>query len=142
MNVQEMATAAANDVAVKVLIMDNECLGMVHQWQTLFYQGRYSATELTGNPDFVQLAHAYGWEGARVDDANHLDAALDAMLASTSPYVLDVRIAREQNVYPMVPPGAAVEDSMGAIDLAVGAVRIGMKGRDPHAAQPVEGDAL
>jgi acetolactate synthase-1/2/3 large subunit len=133
MNVQEMATAKAQGVAVKVLIMDNECLGMVHQWQSLFYGGRYAATELTGNPDFVQLAHAYGWQGRRVENAEDLGAALDEMLACEGPYLLDVRIPREENVYPMVPPGGAMEDMMGAIDLAVGAVRIGVEGRDPHA---------
>lgn len=128
MNSQEMATAAVNNVAVKVLIMDNRCLGMVHQWQKLFYHERYSSTLLAANPDFVKLADAYGWQAERVCDPAQVDAALDRMLASPGPYLLDLAISREQNVYPMVAPGRALDDVMGAIDVAVGAVRTDMPG--------------
>lgn len=123
MNSQEMATAAINHVPVKVLLMDNRCLGMVHQWQKLFYDERYSCTLLESNPDFVKLADAYGWEGERVSTPADLDGALSRMLKAKGPYLLDVVISREQNVYPMVAPGSALSQAIGAIDVAVGAVR-------------------
>ncbi len=126
MNSQEMATAAINDVPVKVLIMDNRCLGMVHQWQKLFYDKRYSQTLLDPIPDFVKLAEAYGWQGRRIEEPCDVVSAIEEMLSSEGPYLLDVAISREQNVYPMVAPGAALDDVMGAIDVAVGAVRTDM----------------
>lgn len=129
MNSQEMATAAINGVPVKVLIMDNRCLGMVHQWQKLFYEGRYSSTLLEPCPDFVKLAEAYGWKGKRISDPDGIGAAIDEMLGSEGPYLLDVVISRDQNVYPMVAPGRALDDVMGAIDVAVGAVRVDMPGQ-------------
>lgn len=126
MNSQEMATAAINRVPVKVMIMDNRCLGMVHQWQKLFYDKRYSQTLLEPVPDFVKLAEAYGWEGERVERAEEVAPAIARMLAAEGPYLLDVAISRDQNVYPMVAPGAALNSIMGAIDVAVGAVRTDM----------------
>lgn len=130
MNSQEMATAAIHNVPVKVLIMDNRCLGMVHQWQKLFYHERYSSTVLDANPDFVKLADAYGWTAERVDRPADLDAALADMLAAEGPYLLDVVISRDQNVYPMVAPGNAICDVIGAIDAAAGAVRTEVAGAD------------
>lgn len=126
MNSQEMATAAINDVPVKVLILDNRALGMVHQWQKLFYNERYSQTELADNPNFVKLAEAYGWKGKRIDKPSEVAPAIKEMLESDGPYLLDVMIPRDQNVYPMVAPGAALDNIMGAIDVAVGAVRTDM----------------
>ena len=123
MNSQEMATASIHRVSVKVLILDNRCLGMVHQWQKLFYDERYSSTLLDASPDFVKLAEAYGWQGERVEKPADVDAALARMLASDGPYLLDVAISRDQNVYPMVAPGRALDEVIGAIDVAVGAVR-------------------
>lgn len=127
MNSQEMATAAVNGVAVKVLIMDNRCLGMVHQWQRLFYNERYSQTFLEPNPNFVKLAAAYGWEGECVESPAEVGPAIERMLAATGPYLLDVAISPDQSVYPMVAPGASIDNVMGAIDVAVGAVRTEMK---------------
>lgn len=124
MNSQEMATAAIQRVPVKVLIMDNRCLGMVRQWQKLFYDERYSSTLLDSVPDFVKLADAYGWQARRVSSPGELDAALCEMLAAEGPYLLDVVISRDQNVYPMVAPGKAMNEVIGAIDVAVGAVRM------------------
>ena len=123
MNEQEMATAVVQGTPVKVLVMDNRCLGMVHQWQKLFYGERYAATLMDAVPDFVQLARAYGWEGACVERPEEVPAALERMLASEGPYLLDMAISRDQNVYPMVAPGSALDDPIGAIDVAVGAVR-------------------
>ena len=128
MNSQEMATAKINDVPVKVLIMDNRALGMVHQWQSLFYNKRYSFTELADNPDFVKLADAYGWRARRVTRPEEVDAALDEMLASGEPYLLDVMIPRDQTVYPMVAPGAPIDDIIGALDVTLGGVRVSEKG--------------
>ena len=128
MNSQEMATAAINGVPVKVLILDNRALGMVHQWQKLFYGERFSSTVLAANPDFVKLADAYSWESRRIDKPEEVDAALDEMLASDKPYLLDVAIPADQNVFPMVAPGSAMSDVLGAIDVAVGAVRTAMPG--------------
>ena len=128
MNSQEMATAAIHNVPVKVVILDNRALGMVHQWQKLFYRERYSFTELDANPDFVKLADAYSWQVERVCDPAKLDEAYDRMLACNGPFLLDVAISDQQNVFPMVAPGKAMSDVMGAIDVAVGAVRTDVPG--------------
>ena len=128
MNSQEMATAAIHNVPVKVVILDNRALGMVHQWQKLFYRERYSFTELDANPDFVKLADAYSWQAERVTDPAKLDEAYDRMLACDGPFLLDVAISDQQNVFPMVAPGKAMSDVMGAIDVAVGAVRTDVPG--------------
>ena len=131
MNSQEMATAAINKVGVKVLIMDNRALGMVHQWQRLFYNERYSFTELDANPDFVKLADAYGWQAARISRPEEIDGALDAMLSAEGPYLLDVQIPIDQTVYPMVAPGAPIDDIIGALDVTLGGVRVSEKGFGP-----------
>ena len=131
MNSQEMATAAINEVGVKVLIMDNRALGMVHQWQRLFYNERYSFTELDANPDFVKLADAYGWQAARISKPEEIDEALDAMLSAEGPYLLDVQIPIDQTVYPMVAPGAPIDDIIGALDVTLGGVRVSEKGFGP-----------
>ena len=82
MNSQEMATAAINGVPVRVLIMDNRALGMVHQWQKLFYGKRYSQTLLEPNPDFVKLADAYGWQAERIEQPDEVAGAIGRMLAA------------------------------------------------------------
>ena len=141
MNSQEMATAKINDVPVKVLIIDNRALGMVHQWQSLFYNKRYSFTELADNPDFVKLADAYGWRARRVEKPEDVDAALDEMLASKEPFLLDVMIPRDQTVYPMVAPGAPIDDIIGALDVTLGGVRVSEKGFGKPVAAPATPDA-
>lgn len=129
MNSQEMATAAINRVPLKVVIIDNRALGMVHQWQSLFYDHRFSFTELDANPDFVKLADAYGWQAMRIEHPDQVDEALDTMLASDDgPFLLDVIIPTEQTVYPMVAPGAALDDIIGALDVTLGGVRVSEKG--------------
>lgn len=128
MNSQEMATAAINRVPLKVVIIDNRALGMVHQWQSLFYDHRFSFTELDANPDFVKLADAYGWQAMRIERPDQVDEALDTMLASDGPFLLDVIIPTEQTVYPMVAPGAALDDIIGALDVTLGGVRVSEKG--------------
>ena len=141
MNSQEMATAAINGVAVKVVVVDNRALGMVHQWQRLFYHERYSFTELDANPDFVKLADAYGWRARSVSDPDELDDALDEMLASDVPYLLDVQIPTEQTVYPMVAPGAPIDDIIGALDVTLGGVRVTEKGFGEHADEMKGGES-
>lgn len=128
MNSQEMATAAINRVPLRVVIIDNRALGMVHQWQSLFYDRRFSFTELDANPDFVKLADAYGWQAMRIDHPDQVDDALDTMLAADGPFLLDVAIPTEQTVYPMVAPGAALDDIIGALDVTLGGVRVSEKG--------------
>ena len=128
MNSQEMATAAINRVPLKVVIIDNRALGMVHQWQSLFYDHRFSFTELDANPDFVKLADAYGWQAMRIEHPDQVDEALDTMRASDGPVLLDVIIPTEQTVYPMVAPGAALDDIIGALDVTLGGVRVSEKG--------------
>ena len=128
MNLQEMATAIVNHVPVKVMIIDNRALGMVHQWQHLFYNDRFSFTELADNPDFVKLADAYGWRARRITKPEEVNDALDEMLASDEPYLLDVVIPAAQTVYPMVAPGAPIDDIIGALDVTLGGVRVTEKG--------------
>lgn len=134
MNIQEMATAVEVGVPVKVLLLNNGVLGMVRQWQTLFYNDRFSGTTFVSNPNFVALAQAYGWEAARAEAPEEVKGALSVMLAHEGPYLLEVVVPAEANVYPMVPPGGATNEALGAIDLAVGAVRTGL---DSIPRQPV-----
>ena len=115
MNSQEMATATVNGASVKVVVLNNRALGMVRQWQKLFYEGRYSATELEDIPDFVKLAEAYSWSAERVDEPGQVRAAFARMLEADSPYLIDMRIDREQSVFPMVAPGSGLAEAIGAI---------------------------
>ena len=120
MNVQEMATAAVNGVPVKVVIVDNRALGMIHQWQDLFYNQRYSQSELEDTPDFVALAHAYGWEAERVERPEDVVAAYKRMIDAAGPYLVDLRVPRDLSVFPMVAPGKGLADVVGVIDGATG----------------------
>ena len=120
MNMQEMATAAINDVPVKVVIVDNRALGMVRQWQTLFYNKRYSASELDSVPDFVKIADAYGWKAERVERPEDVVSAIKRMLSDEGSYLIDLVISRDQNVYPMVRPGKGLDDVIGVIDSGEG----------------------
>jgi len=116
MNSQEMATAAINNLPVKVVILNNGFLGMVRQWQELFYQRRYSASVLSRDiPDFVKLAEAYGWMGERVSDPENVDSALRRTFDHPGPALLDCRIAAEECVYPMVAPGASIDEMLGGV---------------------------
>ena len=117
MNIQELATAAIEGINVKVLIVNNSALGMVHQWQTLFYNQRYSETLLPDIPDFVKLAEAYNWQAERVSDPAELEAAMKRLLDADRPALLDMRIDRDENVYPMVAPGAPLDDMIGAVNV-------------------------
>ncbi|TET10241.1 biosynthetic-type acetolactate synthase large subunit [Candidatus Aerophobetes bacterium] len=108
MNIQELTTAVNYKVPVKIAILNNGYLGMVRQWQQLFYRGRYSQVDIEGSPDFVKIAEAYGAKGIRVDKTREVEPALKKALAIPGPVVLDFKVSREENVYPMVPAGAAL----------------------------------
>ena len=110
MNIQELATAVSNDLPVKVAILNNGYLGMVRQWQELFWKKRYATTCLDcSNPDFVKLADAYGALGLRVTEADEVEPALRQAIADPRAAVIDFRVEREENVVPMVPAGAAID---------------------------------
>ena len=112
MNIQELATAVANKLPVKVIILNNRHLGMVRQWQELFYGGNYSSTNMEAQPDFVRLAEAYGAEGYRIERAEDLLPELEKALSTPNPAFVDVRVEREENVYPIVPAGAALDEML------------------------------
>ncbi len=110
---QEMATAAAHDIPIKVFLMNNGYMGMVRQWQELFWDGRYKSVEMGSSPDWVKLADAFGWKGMRVDDKDEVESAMRDALADDGPVLLDVRVTQEENCYPMIPAGAAARDMVG-----------------------------
>lgn len=107
MTIQELATAVQEKVAVKLAIINNGYLGMVRQWQDLFFQRRYVATPLSG-PDFVKIAEAYGMAGIRVTRKGEVAAAIEKAMAHEGPFLIDFIVEPEENVYPMVPPGEAL----------------------------------
>ncbi|HSJ18514.1 MAG TPA: thiamine pyrophosphate-dependent enzyme, partial [Solirubrobacterales bacterium] len=113
MNVQEMATAAVHEIPVKVFLMNNGYMGMVRQWQELFWDRRYSSVEMGSSPDWVALAKAFGWTGAVVDDKAEVEGAMRDALAADGPVLLDVRVTKEENCFPMIPAGAAARDMVG-----------------------------
>lgn len=112
MNIQELATAVSYELPVKVIILNNGFLGMVRQWQELFYQKNYCATCLHKNPDFVALAKAFGAEGYRITTRKELQTLLPKALKSPRPAVVDVWVEPEENVYPMVPAGASLTEML------------------------------
>ncbi|HUW65804.1 MAG TPA: biosynthetic-type acetolactate synthase large subunit [Spirochaetia bacterium] len=112
MNIQEMTTAVNYGLPVNVAIINNGYLGMVRQWQELFYDRRYSHTELT-NPDFVKLAEAYGAEGVRVSKAADVAQVLEQAVAASGPVMMDFVVDREENVVPIVPPGLSLSEMIG-----------------------------
>jgi acetolactate synthase-1/2/3 large subunit len=112
MNIQELGTVSHNKIPVKVAILNNMYLGMVRQWQELFYDRRYSFTELPP-VDFVKIAAAYGVDGIRVESPDQVHEALSAAIDTDGPFVMDFRIEREENVFPMVPAGAAINEMIG-----------------------------
>ncbi len=112
MTIQELGTIAQNKLPIKIIILNNNFLGMVRQWQQLFFDKRYSFTQLHHNPDFITIAKGYGIEGNKVDKREDLDEAMQKMIDHNGPYVLEVTIEKEDNVFPMVPAGASVSDVM------------------------------
>lgn len=109
MTLQELGVLTQHHVGVKILLLDNEYLGMVRQWQELFFERRYSSVELT-NPNFVMIAEGFGVTGRTVSDASEIDAAIAEMLAHDGAYLLHVRVIKEENVFPMIASGKAVDE--------------------------------
>lgn len=109
MTIQELGTIWQQNLPVKIVIFNNNFLGMVRQWQQLFFDNRYSQVELK-NPDFVAISKGFGIESSKVEDRNNLSSALDTMFAHNGPYVLEVVVEKEENLFPMVPSGAACSD--------------------------------
>ncbi len=117
MNIQELSTAVTNNIPVKVVVLNNGYLGMVRQWQELFYDRRYAHTDLaaTGNPDFMKIAEAYGAMGIRVTKKSAVEDAIKKALKHDGPVFVDIIIDREENVFPMVPAGQAINRMIGGM---------------------------
>lgn len=109
MTMQELGTIMQYSIAVKIIVLNNSFLGMVRQWQELFHARRYAFTEME-NPDFVKIAAAYGIPARQIDDRRLLDEALMEMIDARGPYFLEVKVGKEENVFPMIPPGAGVSE--------------------------------
>jgi acetolactate synthase I/II/III large subunit len=119
MNVQELATVARYRLPVKIVLLDNQALGMVRQWQELFFERRYSEIDLSDNPDFCALALAFGVQTLKVDRADGVEAALQALIAAPGPMLLHVAIDQTANVWPLVPPNRNNTEMMDADDAFV-----------------------
>ena len=114
MNIQELSTAVVNNIQVKIAILNNSYLGMVRQWQELFYGKRYSHTKLE-NPDFVKIAEAYGAVGIRIEKKEEVRPAIEKAMHTKNVVVMDFKVEGEENVYPMVPAGKRLDDMIGSM---------------------------
>lgn len=112
MNVQELTTIKRKKLPIKIVLIDNQRLGMVRQWQELFFNERYSETNLSDNPDFLMLAKAFGISGQSITKKSEIESALNEMFNSTAAYLLHVNIDELENVWPLVPPGAANQNML------------------------------
>ncbi len=109
MTIQELGVIFQHNVPVKIVVLNNDHLGMVRQWQELFFDGRYASTVMV-NPDFVKIAEGYHIQAKRVTERKDLKATVQEMMASKKPYFLEVKVEKEDNVFPMIPSGASVSD--------------------------------
>jgi acetolactate synthase-1/2/3 large subunit len=109
MNIQELATVAQEKLPIKVAILNNGYLGMVRQWQQLFFEGRYSGTPLLG-PDFARVAEAYSIRALTVTEKGEARPAIEEAISHDGPVVIDFHVVQEENVYPMVPAGGSISD--------------------------------
>ena len=107
MTLQELGTISQYKIPVKIIILNNHFLGMVRQWQQLFFESRYSFTEMN-NPDFTKIAEGFGINSHKTMDRSTLEEDINKMLQTEGPYVLEVEVEREDNVFPMVPSGDSV----------------------------------
>jgi acetolactate synthase I/II/III large subunit len=110
MTIQEMALMMNDRVPVKIVLLNNGSLGMVRQWQDLFYDDRFSETDISVSPDFIKIAEAYGVDAKRVADPKDLGKAVKKMLAHKGSYLLEVVVDKNEHVYPMVPAGGATNN--------------------------------
>ncbi len=113
MNIQELATLKRYGIDVRIVLLDNSMLGMVRQWQKLFFDGKYSEVDLSDNPDFSKVAEAFGVRARQIDRPEQVEDALDWLLGPGGPALLHVQIDPEENVWPLVPPGSANHQMMG-----------------------------
>ena len=120
MNIQEMGTASQFRLPIKVFILNNEYMGMVRQWQELTYESRYSNSYSDSLPDFVKMAEAYGWKGMRITNEADLDGSIEAMLAHDGAVMVDCRVSKEANCFPMIPSGAAHTEMLLYGDMVAG----------------------
>jgi len=120
MNIQELGTASQYRLPVKVFILNNEWMGMVRQWQELTYESRYSNSYSDSLPDFVRLAEAYGWKGIAITSEAELDAGIQAMIDHDGPVIVDCRVAKAANCFPMIPSGAAHTEMLLPGDVVAG----------------------
>jgi len=109
MTIQELGTISQYNLPVKMILLNNQYLGMVRQWQELFFEGRYASTGLT-NPNFCLIAEGFGVPAKKITDRADLDKALDDLLAVEGPFLLEVEVQKEGNIFPMVPAGASVSE--------------------------------
>jgi len=116
MNIQELTTAVGNKLPVKVAILNNGYLGMVRQWQDLFYHGRLSGVDLSNNPDFVKVAEAFGAKGIRATTPAEVRPAIEQAIDTPGPVFMDFIVDRTENVFPMVPSGAPIDEMIGIIE--------------------------
>jgi acetolactate synthase-1/2/3 large subunit len=112
MNVQELSTIKRFQLPVKIVVIDNAKLGMVRQWQDLFFNGRLSETDLSDNPDFVMLASAFDIKAKQISKKSEVSDAIEEMLDHDGPYLLQVKIDAKENVWPLVPPETANDKMM------------------------------
>ena len=117
MNCNELATAAKNNLPIIVIILNNNSLGMVRQWQNFFYEGRYSSTTLNRTTDFVKVAEAFGCKGYRVFEKEELVPVLKEALEYKGPVVIDYVIESDKKVFPMVAPGAPINEIISEEDV-------------------------
>ena len=112
MNIQELATLRRYGIPLKIVLIDNSSLGLVRQWQELFFAGNYSEIDLSDNPDFVRVAEAFGIEAFRVERRDQVDGGIARLLAADGPCLMHVIIDPKDNVWPLVPPGKSNADMM------------------------------
>ena len=112
MTMCDLATAVENNIEVKFAILNNGTLGMVHQWQDLFYEKDYFATVYSGNPDFVKLAEAYGITGILVTEKDRVAGAIQQAMETPGPVIIDFMVDADENVYPMIPAGESIKEMM------------------------------
>ncbi|WP_032870781.1 acetolactate synthase large subunit [Bacillus sp. UNC69MF] len=113
MTLQELDVIRQLNLPVKVVILNNECLGMVRQWQEIFYEERYSESKFSAQPDFVKLSEAYGIKGVRISSEEEAEEELKKVLSSKEPAVIDVRVAKSEKVFPMIAPGKGLHEMVG-----------------------------
>ena len=111
MSIQELGTVLQSQIKIKILLLNNSYLGMVRQWQQLFYDKRYSFTELI-NPDFMKIAQAYNIASRKIEHSSELEEGVTEMLSSEGSFLLEVVVEREENIFPMVPSGASLDESI------------------------------